>query len=222
MWISTDGFVWSRVPHDEAVFGGPGNQQMLAIAGTGSGLIVVGSDNGRDFFDAAVWSSPDGSTWSRVPHDEGVLGGPGNQVMTSVTSTDLGLVAVGTDSSGGDADAAVWTSPDGLMWSRVPHSEAVFGGRGYQGMSAVAAAGSGYIAVGGGIPVTVDLGYAAMVWTSPVGVAWSRVPHDETVFGGQDHQVVAGVVATASGVIAVGYDWSGGDPDAAVWRTSEP
>ena len=39
-------------------------------------------------------------------------------------------VVVGVDGSGGDWDAAAWTSPDGLAWSRVPHDEPVFGGPG--------------------------------------------------------------------------------------------
>ena len=49
---------------------------------------------------AAVWTSPDGFTWSRVPHDEAVFGGAGEQKMVSVTGGGLGLVAVGYDSPG--------------------------------------------------------------------------------------------------------------------------
>ena len=45
--------------------------------------------------------------------------------MSSVTVGGPGLVAVGWDTMG----AAVWTSVDGITWSRVPHDEAVFGAR---------------------------------------------------------------------------------------------
>ncbi len=48
--------------------------------------------------------------------------------MWSATAGGPGLVAVGSDAGGGDVDAAVWTSPDGITWSRVPLDEAVFGG----------------------------------------------------------------------------------------------
>jgi hypothetical protein len=48
--------------------------------------------------------------------------------MSAVVAGGPGLVAVGHDDAGEDEDAAVWTSPDGLVWSRVPHDEAVFGG----------------------------------------------------------------------------------------------
>ena len=68
--------------------------------------------------------------------------------MESVAAAGPGLVAVGSDSSGGDPDGAVWTSADGLSWIRVPPDEAVFGGPGWEEMYGVAAAGLGVIAVG--------------------------------------------------------------------------
>jgi len=89
--------------------------------------------------------------------------------------------------------SAVWTSPDGLTWTPVPHDEAIFGG-----------------------------GDAA-VWTSPDGVTWARVTHDEAVFGGDGNQWMVSVVAVGPGLVAVGCDVSGGDIldgdwDAAVWH----
>ena len=68
--------------------------------------------------------------WERVPHDEAVFGGEGYQSMWSVAAGGPGLVAIGSDrvSDGGPDNAAVWTSPDGLAWTRVPHDEAIFGG----------------------------------------------------------------------------------------------
>ena len=211
MWTSPDGVTWSRVPHDEAVFGGGGWQQMASVIAGGPGLVAVGVDWSGDF-DAAVWTSPDGITWSRVPHDEAVFGGAGSQLMESVTAGGLGVVAVGLAGLDGLFDAAVWTSPDGITWSRVPHNEAVLGG-GVQ-MFDVTAGGPGLVAVGsagfGGLPF-------AAVWTSPDGITWSRVPHDEAVFGGGGWQYMSGVTAGGPGLVAVGYDLSGEDGDAAVW-----
>ena len=66
--------------------------------------------------------------------------------MGSVTAKGPGLVAVGRDDDAGDA--AVWTSVDGITWSRVPHHEAIFGGGGRQGMLSVIAAGPSLVAVG--------------------------------------------------------------------------
>ncbi len=83
--ISSSG--WSRVPHDETVFGGLEEQiNMWSVTVGGPGLVAVGSDGP----DAAVWTSPDGITWSQVPHDAAVFGGE----MNSVTVGGPGLVAV--------------------------------------------------------------------------------------------------------------------------------
>ena len=111
------------------------------------GLIAVGSDESDADKDAAVWTSPDGITWTRVPQEE-VLGGPSFQAMSSVTVGGSGLIAVGLDGSGADQDAAVWTSPDGVTWSRVSIDEAVFGGVGRQAMASVTAGDFGLVAVG--------------------------------------------------------------------------
>jgi hypothetical protein len=197
VWTSGDGFTWSRVAHDEAVFGGPGEQQMFSVTVGGPGLVAVGFDAPFEMSqgNAAVWTSPDGLTWSRVAHDEALFGGESRQRMLSVTGGGAGLVAVGSDGHGHldeanridelAADAAVWTSVDGLTWSRVAHDEAVFGGPGEQRMDGVTVGGPGLVAVGSAthlrpsddnVPAD-ERGfeiYEAAVWTSPDGLTWSR------------------------------------------------
>ena len=178
---------WSRIPHDEAVFG---DAVMWGVTAGGPGLVAVG---GESFWlydpgdihhivwasseyevgsgDAVVWTSPDGITWSRVPNDETVFGGDGEQQMLSVTAGGPGLVAVGFD--GGldnrGSDAAVWTSVDGIVWSRIPHVEAVFGGDGQQRMLSVTVGGPGLVAVGFDTTLDADRADAA-VWTSVDGI----------------------------------------------------
>jgi hypothetical protein len=179
VWSSVDGLVWFRVPHDDAVFGsagGVGGPFMNAVVAGGPGLVAVGYEGmaagygGIDhgWGDAAVWVSVDGLTWSRIPNDEAAFEG-GN--MVEVAAGGPGLVAVGTDSSptGEDQDAAVWTSRDGLVWSRVAPDEAVFGGDGYQEMYSVVAGGPGLVAVGwdGSWSVDENGNRAAAVWVSP-------------------------------------------------------
>jgi hypothetical protein len=223
VWTSTGGLTWSRVPHDETVFGGDGGQQMFDVTAGGPGLVAVGRDgptvDGEG--NAAVWTSVDGFNWSRVPDDEAVFGGPGEQRMVSVTVVGPGLVAVGFDRPAvdGEGNAAVWTSPDGFTWSRVPHDDAVFGGENVQMMLSVTVGGPGFVAVGsdGGV------GSDAAVWTSPDGLTWSRVPHDEAVFGGDDGQAMFSVTAGGPGLVAVGnecgLDYS--CSDAAVWTSPD-
>ena len=95
--------------HDDAAFGGENSQQMTGVTAGGPGLVAVGVDQPeRDHMDAAVWTSPDGITSTRVRDDAALAGG--GSVMSSVTAGGPGLVAVGFAGSG----AAVWTSSDGF------------------------------------------------------------------------------------------------------------
>jgi len=244
VWTSVDGITWSRVPHDETVFGGARGQWMSSVTVGGPGLVAVGWDARFSDFEydatpsewmqwgeepgaAAVWTSVDGITWSRVAHDETVFGADGYSRMNSVTAGGPGLVAVGSVRNDGDsAVAAVWTSVDGIIWSRVPHDGAVFGGSGtiqspqlWQEMKSVTVGGPGLVAVGG------HSGTDAAVWTSVDGLTWSRVPHDETVFGPRGGQGMSSVTAGGPGLVAVGYEQLGDDVpsgrarDAAVWTS---
>jgi hypothetical protein len=242
VWTSVDGLTWSRVPHDDDVFGGNDEewQGMNSVTVGGPGLVAVGGGE-----DARVWTSVDGLTWSRVPHDVEVFGGDRAQGMHSVTAGGPGLVAVGFDSphlwfpgiGPLNAYAAVWTSVDGITWSRVPHSESVFGGEGDQWMHSVTVGGPGLVAVGGpswtsgsgwsheeaGQVIPAD----AVVWTSADGLIWTRLPSDPAIVGEESYQWMQSVTAGGPGLIAVGSQRSnsplntrGFEVDAAVWVTT--
>ena len=86
-------------------------------------------------------------------------------VLTIALVGGPGLVAVGydwppdTDLPQGPFHAAVWTSPDGITWTRVLDSQAAFVGV-YTRMFSVTVAGSGLVAVGSG----AGSNPAAAVW----------------------------------------------------------
>ncbi|NNF52998.1 MAG: hypothetical protein HKN03_01005 [Acidimicrobiales bacterium] len=213
VWTSDDGFNWTRVPHDETVFGGVDRQVIHDVTVGGPGLVAVGNDGGRGWWDnnpgnnAAVWTSVDGFTWSRVSRDEPVFSDGGNPVMLSVTAGGPGLVAVGADSWLPElARTPVWTSPDGFTWTRVPDDETVRGS-----MTSVTAGGPGLVAVGSD-RIGSDTSEATAVWTSVDGIKWSRVPHDDAVFG-KWPDWINDVTLGGPGLLAVGVH--GGD--AAVW-----
>jgi hypothetical protein len=152
---------------------------MGSVTAGGPGLVAVGSDGS----DAAVWTSVDGITWSRVPGDEAGFGGTNSQWMVSVTAAGPGLVAVGArGGSSGDGVAAVWTSVDGVTWSRIPQDEAVFGrqevrfgSESFQSMNSVTAGGPGLVAVGFDRPVRPDGVFDAAVWDAAV---WTATTED--------------------------------------------
>jgi hypothetical protein len=225
---------WSRVSYDEVTVPGDSSPVMRSVTVGGPGLVAVGS--ARDYtipqnLRGAVWTSVDGTEWSRVPHDQAVFGGGS---MNSVTAGGPGLVAVGTtDAEGDDPDAAVWTSVDGIDWSRIPHDETVFGLEetprkdSTVGMSSVAVGGPGLVAVGSDF-MTLDSGrwvIVAAVWSSVDGIDWSRVPHNEEFFAAPpvfNHEMNS-ITTGSPGLVAVGTSFrgyvpdGGGESDAAVW-----
>ncbi len=187
VWTSVDGLTWARVQNAESIFG---SATVSRVVAGGPGLVAVGHSNWDRDVEAVVWSSVDGIRWSRVPQDKSVFRG----AMFDVTASDSGLVAVG----GGDQGAVAWTSADGIAWSRVPHDETVFGKGDNMGetpaMVGVASRGRELVAVGvSGYLVGVD---GHPVWTSPDGVAWSRLI-DEGLFD----LSLSGVVAGGPGLV---------------------
>ena len=114
VWTSPDGLRWTLAADQiEAV-------NIFAVTQGGPGLVAVGAtgDPGRMEMDAAVWTSPDGTTWSRVPSLPDVLGGPGFQAMGSIAAGGPGLVATGAGGGPSGDALTVWTSVDGITWSR--------------------------------------------------------------------------------------------------------
>jgi hypothetical protein len=124
---------------------------MHAVTVGGPGFVAVGGgpltpwdlEGEEPTWAAWVWTSTDGTTWQRVPHDDDVFSA--NTTMNDVVAIGDTLVAVGGEHD--DEHAAAWTSTDGIQWKRVPHDDAVFG---YSAMNGVAAYGDGLVAVGDG------------------------------------------------------------------------
>ena len=78
VWFSADGDAWERVADGAFTAGGisdPGRVLVLeSAAATGAGFVVVGGDGyclhePCTYQDAVIWTSADGRSWSRVPHD---------------------------------------------------------------------------------------------------------------------------------------------------------
>jgi hypothetical protein len=207
---------WSRVPHDETVFDpSRGEDPMLDITVGGPAFVAVGWNSNGEHSDALVWISEDGITWSVLANDELPFGGPGPQTMVSVTVGGPGLVAVGTDLNieGLFSGAAVWTSEDGISWSKaiVDPKSAL--------MHDVTAGGPGLVAVGSVLEED-SLGEAAWlgaIWTSVDGITWNRVPQD---LGGLEW--TGGVTAGGPGLVAVGGTLEDeGNPSAVVWTSPD-
>jgi hypothetical protein len=145
VWVSIDAVNWIRAPDANGQLGGAGDQGMLDIVESGSGMVAGGFTSGTQGKDGALWASADGVTWVRIP-GQADLGGPGDQEITRLGAgiPSFRFAAFGLDTSAGEPDAAIWLSPDGSTLTR----EAMFGGSGDQTIQSVAAAQGLFLVVG--------------------------------------------------------------------------
>lgn len=176
---------------------------MNAIAAGSVGLIAVGESREAvtGNLDAAIWTSPDGREWTRVVDDLGVFGDAASpfgeqaeQRIVDVSATAAGVVAVGTDGTLSDHDAAVWVSADGSTWERVVHDAAVFGGEGDQLINAVVHLDGLLVAVG-------ESAERATVWVSTDGMQWTKAEVADANLG---PSTMSDVTPFDGGFVAVG------------------
>ncbi|WP_067455110.1 hypothetical protein [Actinomadura macra] len=79
-----------------------GATSVTAVAATPKGFVAAGATGG----DAAVWTSPDGTTWRRVP--VAGLDGPGDQRLTALTSMGGDLLGLGTSTDHRGETTLLW------------------------------------------------------------------------------------------------------------------
>jgi hypothetical protein len=205
VWLSVDGTSWSRVWQGAAVrdteFGsGPGASVLALgpdglIAGAGSAYNESGDGV------AAVWVSSNAVDWIRVdPESVEFASDAGHGAfMSDIVWGPRGFVAVGGDGS----RAAVWTSTDGVTWTRIDTTQAPIGSA--RPLSAIAVLDGGYVAAGpDGNAVLVTL------WTSTDGISWDRVQ----VLGEGNADAI---VSSEGGIAVAGQTPSDDNYHAAVW-----
>jgi hypothetical protein len=152
-----------------------GTWSPTSIAAGPTGVVAIGSIG--DHF--ASFTSTDGQTW--LPHKDAFplpSLGTDSVELTDIVPNGDGWIVVGRRDENCMFDCGltskrtyVWTSPNGINWTRLPDQASLKGG----GMTAITQAGAGFIAAG------VANGHAA-IWRSPDGSTWARVP-DDVMFG---------------------------------------
>ncbi len=205
---------------------GTGAQSMNALAGTvkaGKTMTGAGSTTSVGENDAAIWHTTDGRTWTLVT-GQSELGGEGDQQINGISPLPGGgFIVVGSDTSSGSQDAAVWLSPDGNTWSKV--SSSALGGPGRQSMNRVSGTGTGVgILAVGSTTNSSDGTQDGAIWTSDNGGHdWTLLPVSD--LGGPGDQVVKRVTVLKSGIttgfVAVGTSTLNGDSDAAAWTSTD-
>lgn len=118
VWSTRDGASWKLLDPAGDFKAGSGITELTAVTVTADHhLLAIGKDITSDPTDgdAAVFTSPDGTSWTRVQATG--LSGPGPQDIRRLTrTTDGHLVAVGSALSGAHQAPALWTSADGVAW----------------------------------------------------------------------------------------------------------
>jgi hypothetical protein len=221
-WTSPDGVTWQAAEVSDAT-----DAAMEAVADGPKGFVAVGSDGfpgGNVQLPGAravaVWTSDDGTRWTRAADQQSLH----DAIMLGVRAVDTGYVAWGQTLVGQAASQPppVWTSPDGVHWDRASGiSDA--GGPGTPIASIIAINGR-LVAVGSRrLPDDQGGGYLPAAWTSPDGGrTWtaSTMNVDLTVGGVSGN--IFDVATDGSDLVAVGYlDRLDGIGSAAVWRSTD-
>jgi hypothetical protein len=213
---SSDGITWhlQAGAYPEA---GPGH---LAVGSRGLVAVSLGAYR-------ASWFSTDGLAWTtRADPFPLPLIGSDTVEVTDVVATGDGWLAVGREDPPCQLDcglapvrAIVWTSSDGLHWTRVPDQPSLRHGA----MTGVARMSSGFVAVG-------SVTGRAAAWTSTNGSTWTAVP-DEATFqplpgtgtGPEFWAEMSGVAVGHGVVVGVGGDGArgGGGGSARAWWSAD-
>ncbi len=104
IWVSSDGLNWDLAGGGDTVFGGAGSREIFAVAPGGPGYVAIGTKTLKGVSTGAVWTSIDGTTWSRLPPTRiEALTFPGKQQDLIAYGDELVVVGRGRH-----ADAEVW------------------------------------------------------------------------------------------------------------------
>ena len=188
LWWSRDLSSWTRAP---AVSGTSGSDQVLAVAAGPSGFVSAGSRDDQP----AVWTTPDGQTWTAVsvPLPSGASGG----VIQQVAVSGKNAVALGQQATAHGIQPLAERSDDGgQTWRPVPFSAPGLG----ISFTALAARQGGFTAAArfGSADGNSD----AAAWSSADGTNWTR-SHVSGLTSGGSHTVAA---LAASGSAVTGID----------------
>jgi hypothetical protein len=201
---SPDGRTWTVEAADPGLTqASPLHRSIVSGLAEGTtGLVAVGATALDDISsgDARAWSSTDGVHWQAAAAASGMA----DASMEAVAAGPDGFVAVGSDGFPGAntqlpgaRGAAVWTSPDGIHWTRVPHQLSFEGAV----MFGVQRTSSGYIAWGEIHNTSAVFQQFAPIWTSTDGLRWDRATG---AFDARWPAPVVSILAVGDRLIAVG------------------
>jgi hypothetical protein len=175
---TSDGSSWQSI--DATRFGGVKD---MAV-GPSAWILLANTSPGPD--KGLVWRSTDGKNWTSnanwtadtITSALAVTAGPSGFAITG------GAYSIGL----GRSDQTVWTSPDGVLWTRASLS------LGYAGYSSALVLDHGFLAYQSG-----SGGDTPAMFASADGVRWEPVSSPT----GSGHSVIAGLLQVGSNLVAI-------------------
>ena len=221
-WFSPDARTWTRAKVADGI-----GRTMDQVVATDTGFVAIG-EAGYDFhggFGAgtAIWTSPDGRTWTRLADKAAP---PRGTALGSIVAGGVGFLATASFeySQGVEVPprqpltAGIWRSNDAIHWTPIPGAPL--------GVGQIVRVPDGFVAFGTGY--TGDVAHPVS-WRSRDGRTWTPVevpppddlPDGTSVYG---HLLVNGT----AGLLAFGarddnyttVGWS--SPDGTVWTPLDP
>lgn len=219
------------------------NSWLATVAEGGPGLVAGGyvKDGTRNDWslNATIWVSTNGFEWERID-DPTVFGTSGDALISDVLATDEGFVALGFEGS----RRVIWTSSNGYEWARTSIEEwpyqtisgptsgsrywlSIDGvewyesqppGSGDLSVYDIVSGGPGFVAVGGEVVSYDPFQRRSVIWISPDGTEWERLPDEEV--GSYDVFTEVAVDSSGSPILAFGSSTLISD-DGLVWREVE-
>src|SRR5271157_29015 len=168
-FVSSDsGKTWRLAPLHAAGGGQvPLGHQATLLAGGPGGWLAIGPQ--------AIWTSPDGTSWT-LASTQGVSPQlPGDSVWV-ITKTAGGYLAAGKGNApGGRTQAVIWTSRDGLTWQRMTAPSLGLAGAGEAVQSISYATYRGADTLIAGAVIAGGATYSGEWLSTDGGSAWTRV-----------------------------------------------
>lgn len=210
---STDGIVWTDASDPLR-----GEVEGLVVGLDGSVVALgamegPGRRDGSPTFDAVVWTSTDGSSWT------GPLIAQREGRFTAAVAHGAGFVALGNvegqlASGSISYSGAVWTSVDGANWDRQEIGVSMD-----ETLSRLFTVQGPLVAIGDTFRGNSS---NAMIWVSiDSGRTWGRVA-DQPAFAGINNEIASVIRAPYEQILAVGSRWDGATthPLPQVWLAS--
>jgi hypothetical protein len=204
-WTSADGRAWVKAPRQASLE----HAFLRAIVPNGNAYLAAGEIDGH----GALWSSPDGGTWTRV--GVATVGGHRDRLFSVGGLAWLGdtLVLVGSDNTQDSTQAgAYWSVGNLSSW----HPADIEGARGSQ-MIGLSDRGPQLLAFGpsGGCP--------GGIWSTSDGRRWSCVARGDRIADFLPWAVASSSsVEVAAGIVNINDENAEKIPGAIWWRPVPP